>query len=613
MKKCLSIAFILFMFTSPAWAKNLVPSKPGSTPNYWCTWAAQNYMHGQGLEELDPTVLEGSSGAVFARGSLNEKVLLGPEGWMAKFYPECRADFFLVLDDGWDVPSDNPTPWFSSCLLNEQKFPTFASLKPAERLKKLNDAAKATGWRGVGLWLASQESPAARGNATDEQYWTERMRWCKQAGIEYWKVDWGAKDNETFRRFLTDLARKVHPQLIVEHAVGHGPFNETPQIGAGWVNTCCHQTTFADVVRLYDLSPQLSVPAMLDRVARVLKATESKTKALGLLNCDDEPSIAAGLGVCMGVLRHPMTGLRAGGDPDVFFSGPRQQKKRMDEVTRAARWQRIAPAWAVGSDDVLLDEKLLTDSWQFKRGDFWKGVGQLIRQNAPARVVRGLPLPDVKAEGKMPYVIASRHPNGAVAVATLGRMSHEKGWSEPKADVTLTIGTLPPAIGVFGHYRSLTFTFNKPLPSGTRIWAQDLAGDEAQDVTGKVKIDGKRLTLSGELIDKLGLAAATPNDVSDPGLVLVFEQSAPTIDREICLDLKKRGVDIPSSLYGIFFEEINHAGDGGLYAELIQNRSFEDKEIPKDCWVKDGMLHSPTYNKTYKWPKEDYCKHDDMF
>lgn len=28
-------------------------------------------------------------------------------------------------------------------------------------------------------------------------------------------------------------------------------------------------------------------------------------------------------------------------------------------------------------------------------------------------------------------------------------------------------------------------------------------------------------------------------------------------------------------LYGLFFEDINHAADGGLYAELVQNRSFE--------------------------------------
>lgn len=32
--------------------------------------------------------------------------------------------------------------------------------------------------------------------------------------------------------------------------------------------------------------------------------------------------------------------------------------------------------------------------------------------------------------------------------------------------------------------------------------------------------------------------------------------------------------------YGIFFEEINHAGDGGLYAELVRNRSFEEGDTP---------------------------------
>ncbi|MEK6704038.1 MAG: alpha-L-arabinofuranosidase C-terminal domain-containing protein [Planctomycetota bacterium] len=37
---------------------------------------------------------------------------------------------------------------------------------------------------------------------------------------------------------------------------------------------------------------------------------------------------------------------------------------------------------------------------------------------------------------------------------------------------------------------------------------------------------------------------------------------------------------IPASLYGIFFEEINHAGDGGLYSELVRNRSFEEPTGP---------------------------------
>lgn len=40
------------------------------------------------------------------------------------------------------------------------------------------------------------------------------------------------------------------------------------------------------------------------------------------------------------------------------------------------------------------------------------------------------------------------------------------------------------------------------------------------------------------------------------------------------IDLSQKGADVDKSMYGLFFEEINHAGDGGLYAELIQNRVF---------------------------------------
>src|SRR5438045_1715356 len=32
---------------------------------------------------------------------------------------------------------------------------------------------------------------------------------------------------------------------------------------------------------------------------------------------------------------------------------------------------------------------------------------------------------------------------------------------------------------------------------------------------------------------------------------------------------------IPSTMWAIFFEDINFAADGGLYAELVKNRSFE--------------------------------------
>ncbi|MFQ7714791.1 MAG: hypothetical protein ACLRI8_11605 [Agathobacter rectalis] len=35
---------------------------------------------------------------------------------------------------------------------------------------------------------------------------------------------------------------------------------------------------------------------------------------------------------------------------------------------------------------------------------------------------------------------------------------------------------------------------------------------------------------------------------------------------------------ITPEMIGLFFEDINFAADGGLYAEMIENRSFEAKE-----------------------------------
>jgi alpha-L-arabinofuranosidase len=44
----------------------------------------------------------------------------------------------------------------------------------------------------------------------------------------------------------------------------------------------------------------------------------------------------------------------------------------------------------------------------------------------------------------------------------------------------------------------------------------------------------------------------------------------------LTVGLDHPGVTVSPTLYGAFFEDINRAGDGGLYAEMVQNRSFED-------------------------------------
>ena len=56
--------------------------------------------------------------------------------------------------------------------------------------------------------------------------------------------------------------------------------------------------------------------------------------------------------------------------------------------------------------------------------------------------------------------------------------------------------------------------------------------------------------------------------------------------------MKSPGTPVPPRLYGIFYEEINHAGDGGLYAELVRNRGFEDANLPPAC-IRDGNFIVP--------------------
>lgn len=59
----------------------------------------------------------------------------------------------------------------------------------------------------------------------------------------------------------------------------------------------------------------------------------------------------------------------------------------------------------------------------------------------------------------------------------------------------------------------------------------------------------------------------------------------------ITIHTQQKGA-ITGDLFGIFFEDLNHAADGGLYAELVQNRSFEF----------DPIDH-PNYHALTAWEK----------
>ncbi|MDE6516838.1 MAG: alpha-L-arabinofuranosidase [Acetatifactor sp.] len=68
-------------------------------------------------------------------------------------------------------------------------------------------------------------------------------------------------------------------------------------------------------------------------------------------------------------------------------------------------------------------------------------------------------------------------------------------------------------------------------------------------------------------------------------------------------------------LYGLFFEDINHAADGGLYAEMVQNRSFEYCEMDRKgyhaltAWEKAGDIDWDVRTKQPLHPDNPHYLH----
>ena len=58
----------------------------------------------------------------------------------------------------------------------------------------------------------------------------------------------------------------------------------------------------------------------------------------------------------------------------------------------------------------------------------------------------------------------------------------------------------------------------------------------------------------------------------------------------------RKKADLAPDMIGLFFEDINYAADGGLYAEMIENRSFE----ALDCYGRKGDYYTK-FDGGYAW------------
>lgn len=545
MKHPKSIICLLIFFTATACRNtsdvneviDLVPDIENSSPDYWCTWGAQNYA--TDTSSVKHTLALG--GHSVTAGYLTERNLFGENGWSKAFPEKLRQDMILLFDLGWDVPAglrfENSNWDLGSLLVAEDKFPSCTG-SAEERVKKLNELVLNDGWKGTGLWLPSHphgdhKNGVIMGDKEMETYYKEGLMASKNAGIKYWKIDYGFRGGDLkFREMITRMVNEYAPGIYVEHSRGGGPLNdeECPwdtknyhRIGSyrTWddgrvLQQAVDVAKITHIFRTYDITQQLSIPTTLDRVAQILLEL-SGTGEKVIINCEDEPYIGAVLGCALGILRHPddieITGFNY--DPFGF-------KHRIDEVTRAVRWHRIAPAIGAGLTKNVLDTVKLADSWKFQNGDAWATwvTGREVIQIAPARVARGISLPEVKCEGEPPFVICSEFPDGAIAIGTLSRVSTSRKIYWPLADVTIHIGSKNDLIGIFGRFKSLIIIPDLPDIKIDKIYGQDLAGDSAFEITKMIHIKTGQIVIPGEIIDRIGLSAASEGDLSEPGMVL---------------------------------------------------------------------------------------------
>ncbi|MGN1155947.1 MAG: alpha-L-arabinofuranosidase C-terminal domain-containing protein [Agathobacter sp.] len=115
---------------------------------------------------------------------------------------------------------------------------------------------------------------------------------------------------------------------------------------------------------------------------------------------------------------------------------------------------------------------------------------------------------------------------------------------------------------------------------------------EVMDKTGKISMVKKPVGITLTATLSCGTASVEKNF----RLSVLPGKTAPY---EITIHGDKETIDISKTLYGLFYEDINNAADGGIYAEMVQNRSFENFHFDTydyrsgENGASTGRIHEP--------------------
>jgi len=436
-----------------------------TAPDYYCTWLGQGRKWAKEHFPFDNPI---DAWCVGAPDMLDSHELFGADGWANVMPEDLRSNLIFLIDSGWDVPYGTPNAqdmMFGSLIPDEGRFPEVAELSNQEKLNWLVAEFLKRGWEGVGIWVPAHECGQLLEGEEQIAFWSEKLLASKEAGIAYWKVDWGRRMYDaSFRKMLTDLAAELYPELWVEHAlVPPGHLNDGKGDGYFKDERCLQsaegQLTFTDVFRTYDCTWTVGNSVTMARAAEMMKLTVGKTcTGSCLLNLESCPTLAIGLGGTFGSMAVPASQTLP---EELAVADDSMDNARVgyDELRQAIHFRRYASPYAVGIKDVdnNISENWLTDTIELPA--IYGPDSGMVKIMVPSAIGRGVALPRVTDIGNgVPMVAATRYPENVYAIASLPR-AIDGAIRLPKADVAVQLPDMPQKIAVFGDFNALTLTW----------------------------------------------------------------------------------------------------------------------------------------------------------
>ncbi len=480
---------------------DLIPKEGPVTGSYICTWwnqsgcAADLGIQGTGLSEW--------------RDALNQDALFETEKYYHPAPRAVRSNLIFLMDDGWDIPEGTPNDaehryLYGSVDPDSKKFSRYGNT-PEERLTGISKKVKEMGYAGLGLWISPQECGLEKYKTENARtYWEERAKWSHNAGVLYWKVDWGGHDwDDEYRELISDCVHKYAPGLLCEHAIVQLPcthhhkeenFLEQRALRAK------RQMTFADAFRTYDVLEPFDKVCTLRRAHEALLASEvTDHSGAALINGENLYAISASLGFTVGIMNYN------------------------EEALACINWQKVSPPFGVFDAPYNYSESFLDDTLFFDSEicEWAPCKGITVKESAPFIMARGCPMPTVTKTGEhYPYILASKNPGtGAYSVASIPRSVDPISNAYFPADVVLHEVCPESPVGIFGIFNTLTIELDSQLSPDARFLAQDLTSDKAIDITEYVTFSDNRIVLEGKLLRLAGKIARGHNNKSAPSVI----------------------------------------------------------------------------------------------